>query len=106
RDAHLKQLWQREMPSGAYEPRWLTCQTPDGPVKALGFAVNRQTPAYTSKLSNEHLLWIIQGAQGTYGSCTEYVLETAHALSAAQIHDYRLNRLVKQLQAAQQHSQH
>lgn len=99
RQQALQQLWQREMPTGAYEPRWVNCETPDGPVRALGFTVNRDTPAYTGQLSTDHLVWIIQGASGIYGSCTEYVIETAKALSAAKIEDKSLNHLVAQLNA-------
>lgn len=46
--AHARQvminLWQREMPTAVYDPRWLTCQTPQGPVSALAFTLSRKAP--------------------------------------------------------------
>src|SRR5699024_9015722 len=43
-------LWRREMPSGAYLPKWLNCQTPSGAIKALVFTMNRATDAYVRDL--------------------------------------------------------
>ena len=42
--ALLAQLWLREMPNGVYEPRWLTCSTPAGQVRALAFTLPRSSP--------------------------------------------------------------
>ncbi|HQD15603.1 MAG TPA: gamma-glutamylcyclotransferase, partial [Ottowia sp.] len=46
-DAALAALWAREMPTGVYDPRWLPCQTPHGPVPALAFTLSRRSPNYT-----------------------------------------------------------
>src|SRR5574337_481698 len=54
--AHARQvmvnLWQREMVLGVYDPRWLACQTPQGPVRALAFTLSRNSPSHTR--SEEH----------------------------------------------------
>jgi cation transport protein ChaC len=68
----MEALWRREMPSGAYLPRWLTCRT-------------------------ERLIHIVRNAHGSYGPCMEYVLETAQALKQSNIHDKRLQALVNRL---------
>src|SRR5690625_7076333 len=70
-------LWRREMPSGAYIPRWLNCHTPTGRVNALTFTMNRATDGYVRDLPPDRLIQVIHSAHGKYGPCLEYVLETA-----------------------------
>jgi len=93
----MEALWRREMPSGAYLPKWLTCRTSAGSIKALAFTMNRNTDAYVRGLSTERLIHIVRNAHGSYGPCVEYVLETAQALKHSNIHDKRLQALVSQL---------
>lgn len=90
-------LWRREMPSGAYLPKWLNCRTPGGRVKALVFTMNRSTDAYVRDLPPERLVKVIHGAHGSNGPCLEYVIETAQALQKFNIHDQRLQKVVQQL---------
>lgn len=97
----MEALWRREMPSGAYLPKWLGCRTDDGPVTALAFTMNRNTDAYVRDLPTDRLLQIVRNAHGSYGPCVEYVLETAQALQRSNIHDKRLQALVRQLREAQ-----
>lgn len=96
----LHALWQREMPSGAYIPKWMNCRSAQGAIQALTFTIDRSKQAYVRGLTKEQLLAIVQGAHGTYGPCTEYVLETAHALKRAGIHDKKLEALSRELQSA------
>lgn len=95
----LHELWKREMPSGAYIPKWLNCHTPQGRVRALVFTIDRGKGAYVRGLSKDQLLAIVQNAHGIYGPCAEYVLETAQALRKAGIHDRKLDSLVARLQS-------
>ncbi len=90
----MEALWRREMPSGAYIPKWLGCRTEDGPITALAFTMNRNTDAYVSGLPVDRLVHIVRNAHGSYGPCIEYVLETAQALKRANIDDKRLQTLV------------
>lgn len=92
-------LWRREMASGAYLPKWLACQTPDGIVQALVFVMDRSKPAYARGLTPSQQAQIVREAHGKYGPCTEYVVETAQALRAAGIKDQRLQSLADTLQA-------
>lgn len=92
-------LWHREMPSGAYTPKWLNCRTEHGNVNALTFTMNRNTDAYVPSLPLERLISIVNNAHGTYGPCLEYVLETAQALQQSDIHDKRLQQLVHHLRS-------
>ncbi|PLC48497.1 gamma-glutamylcyclotransferase [Pollutimonas subterranea] len=93
----MEALWRREMPSGAYIPRWLRCRTDHGIVSALTFTMNRYTDAYVRDLPAERLIDIVQSAHGSYGPCIEYVLETARALKQSNIQDKRLQLLVREL---------
>lgn len=95
----MTELWKREMPSGAYLPKWLGCATTRGEVQALTFVMDRNQDAYVRGLTHEQLLAIVRDAHGSYGSCTEYVLETAQALKEAGIHDRKLDIIVRDLRA-------
>lgn len=93
----LQALWRREMPSGAYIPKWLACYTDQGIVKALTFTMNRNNSAYVRDLPAERLISIVKNAHGSYGPCVEYVLETADALKLVGVHDAKLDAIVRQL---------
>ncbi len=86
-------LWQREMPSAAYIPRWLDCHTDAGPVAGLVFTMDRQDAGYAPALSFEQTVAVILQGHGRYGACTDYVLQTAQALDAAGIADRRLRAI-------------
>jgi cation transport protein ChaC len=92
--ATLESLWQREMPTGVYDPRWLTCATPAGPVQALAFTLSRQSPQHTGRLDDARLVEILRHARGRYGTTLEYLLETARALRERGIRDREVERLV------------
>jgi|SRR5690625_807751 len=88
-------LWQREMPSGSYVPKWLHCETKQGPVTALTFVMRRNCPGYAPDLPLTQQREIITRAHGLNGACLEYVLETHQALESSGIHDPKLQRLVQ-----------
>jgi cation transport protein ChaC len=90
-------LWRREMATGAYHPSWIDCQTTDGTVKALAFVIDQAGPAYVSEPHEDALIEIVLRASGIYGSCLDYVTQTADALEAVGIHDARLTALVASL---------
>ncbi|MFA7437141.1 gamma-glutamylcyclotransferase [Castellaniella sp.] len=95
----MRALWAREMPSGSYIPRWLPCKTPNGPLSALVFTMDRSDPSYVPGLSIEQILGIVRTSRGRYGPCSEYVLQTAQALEAAGILDPELDAIARALQA-------
>lgn len=90
-------LWEREMPSGAYLPRWLPCLTAEGEVKALAFVMNRASSGYAGRLSLTDTLHAVRTGVGRYGHCTDYVLETVRALREHGIADHRLEHLARLL---------
>lgn len=96
------ELWKREMPTGAYIPKWLSTRTPEGDVQSLVFTIDRQRESYARGLTPLQLIQVVSGAQGTYGHCAEYVLETSRALREAGIRDRRLEAFANELQQALQ----
>ena len=95
----FKLLWRREMLAKAYMARWIDARTDSGIVKALTFVIDRNTPGYTGRLSDEDIIAAVVGAHGHYGSCADYLLDTAKSLEEHGISDQRMRRLARLLQA-------
>jgi cation transport protein ChaC len=98
--AELAILWRREMVAGTYMPKWINADIGGETVRAIAFIVNRSKPGYTGRLADEQIVSIARRAHGAYGSCADYLLNTAHSLEAAGIADPRLSRLAKLVAAA------
>jgi cation transport protein ChaC len=94
-DAELHRLWQREMPTGIYTPRWLPCHTALGTVPALAFTLSRHSAAYLGRLPDAQVLDILRHARGRFGSTLDYLVETATALRQRQIRDREIERLMR-----------
>jgi len=92
--AELERLWAREMPTGVYDPKWLACRTPDGPVQALAFTLSRSSPAHIGSLTDPQMVEVLRCATGRFGSTLEYLLETASSLHGCGIRDRDIERLV------------
>ena len=90
----LARLWSREMPTGVYDPKWLACRTPHGPVNALAFTLSRASPAHTGTLPDPQMLEILRCASGRFGSTLDYLLETSRSLRHCGIRDRDIERLV------------
>jgi cation transport protein ChaC len=94
----LDYLWEREMITAVYRPRWLTCRTDDGPVTALGFVVDPTHGQYTGRLSLEETARLIVQGVGKHGQCRDYLANTNHHLEALGIHDSMLRQLIRQVE--------
>ncbi len=92
--AELERLWAREMPTGVYDPRWLSCDTGTGTVRGLAFTLSRQSPAHTGPIDDDQLIDVLKRAVGRYGSTLEYLLETHASLRGCGIRDRDVERLV------------
>jgi cation transport protein ChaC len=95
----LTALWAREMMLGVYDPRWLTCQTPHGPVKALAFTLSRKSPSHTGVLTEDEYRRIFSVACGKYGTTLDYAARTLEELKRHNIRDRHLERLLKMVDA-------
>ena len=90
----LERLWSREMPTGVYDPKWLACRTPHGPVNALAFTLSRASPAHTGALADAQMVEILRCASGRFGSTLDYLVDTATSLRERGIRDREIERLV------------
>ncbi|TFY96677.1 gamma-glutamylcyclotransferase [Ramlibacter humi] len=88
-------LWAREMLMGVYDPRWLVCNTPHGPVKALAFTLSRKSPSHTGVLTEEQYKRIFSDACGKYGTTLDYAARTLEELKRHNIRDRHLERLLR-----------
>ena len=91
----LALLWAREMKLAVYDPKWLKCQTPQGPVSALAFTLSRKSPSHTGVLTEEEYRRIFTEASGIYGTTYEYARRTLEELKRHNIRDRGLERLLK-----------
>lgn len=93
-DATLDALWQREMITAVYDPRWLACRTAAGTVRALAFTLSRRSPNHTGVLGDEQLIDILRHASGRYGTTLAYLTDTAASLKRCGIRDRHIERIV------------
>jgi glutathione-specific gamma-glutamylcyclotransferase len=91
----LERLWQREMPTGVYDPRWLPCHTAHGVVQALAFTLSRRSPNFIGRIDDAQMLHILRHAEGRYGTTLDYLLRTADALRDCAVRDREIERLVR-----------
>ena len=96
--AHARQvminLWQREMVTAVYDPRWLSCHTPQGPVRALAFTLSRKSPSHTGTLPDQEVRRIFAQASGRFGTTRDYAQATYDELRRMGIEDRALARLI------------
>lgn len=98
-DAQLFALLKREISSKPSNnlARWIEVETGEGPVGALAFVMNRQSPNYVGDLPAEDVATRLVSACGHWGSCVEYLCNTVSHIEAIGIHDpylWRLQELV------------
>lgn len=91
----LATIWQREMVTAVYDPRWLNCRTAEGPVRALAFTLSRSSPSYTGELSEAQYRRIFSDSCGKYGTTLDYARQTLHSLHSHGIDDAALQRLLQ-----------
>lgn len=92
--AELERLWQREMPSAVYDPRFLPCRTAQGEVRALAFTLSRHSPSCVQGMADRDLVHIFKHARGRFGTTLDYLLETADALRRRGLRDREIERMV------------
>ncbi|AMO24277.1 gamma-glutamylcyclotransferase [Ramlibacter solisilvae] len=94
----LARLWAREMIMGVYDPKWLSCQTPHGPVTALAFTLSRKSPSHTGVLTADEYRRIFTEASGIYGTTFDYAHRTLEELRRHNIYDRGLEKLLKAIE--------
>lgn len=94
-EAKMPALWAREMPNPVYDPKWLLCQTDQGPVRALAFTLSARSPNHTGPLSEARYRDIFAHSCGRYGTTLDYARQTLHGLRAHGIEDRALAHLLR-----------
>lgn len=91
----MELLLRREMSywPPANVPTWLLVRTTDGPLRALGFTVNRRHSAYAGRLPLDEVADVLATAVGHLGSGAEYLCNTVEHLEAIGIRDVNLWQL-------------
>ena len=88
-------LHERELITPSYEPRWLSMQTPGGPVRAVAYIVDRSNRDYQGKLSERTIVQRIRRARGVSGSNLDYLVNTVRHLDELGIAEGPLHRLLR-----------
>jgi glutathione-specific gamma-glutamylcyclotransferase len=97
----LRKLFRREFtikPANSV-PRWIKVETENGPLNAIAFVMNRQSPLYVGRLTFDQVAEVLATACGGGGSGAEYLHNTVTHLAARDIYDsylWRLQDLVAQ----------
>jgi cation transport protein ChaC len=95
----LDLVWAREMAGDVYRMRRIGVATPQGPVSAYAFAVNRACSDYAGRLSLGEAARIIAHAAGGRGTGRDYLANTVRHLEELGIADGPLHRLDKRVRA-------
>jgi glutathione-specific gamma-glutamylcyclotransferase len=98
-EAVMDYLYEREMITGVYTPRWLEVRSEPQPVTAISFVVDPEHEQYTGRLTLEQSLERVLQGVGERGACLEYLRNTVHHLRALGLRDRPLERLLKQAEA-------
>ncbi len=98
-ETQLDRLFRREftVKPNSHVPRWLTVQSDVGPVPALVFVMNRNSPLYAAGLSLDEVADVLAKSCGHLGTGAEYLLNTVTQLELRGMHDpvlWRLQELV------------
>lgn len=92
-DQETKFMWHREMFAGAYRPLFREVSTPQGPVEALMFVMDRTNPRYTPDLTFDEAARMIAVAEGGLGSNFDYLHSLVTHLDELGIKDEDMKRL-------------
>jgi cation transport protein ChaC len=95
--SELALLWRREMIMGTYTPRWVMAHSGGDAIPAIAFVVNRGKDDYAGRLSDDQIVTTALHSHGHYGSCADYLLQTAQSLHEHGITDTRLARLAERV---------
>jgi cation transport protein ChaC len=95
--SELLVVWRREMFGNAYLARWVRVHLAGVAVSAITFVVNRSSPRYAGKLSDDEATARISGAVGPLGSCRSYLENTISHLHELGIRDGGLQRIAERL---------
>ena len=92
-DRETEILWMREMIAGSYVPTFVPVETPQGPLEALAFVINRQSSRYCEPDLEEAARLIATG-RGARGTSLEYLENVAERLALLGLSDPAIDALL------------
>ena len=92
-------LYEREMVTAVYRPRWVQPHSDQGPVTAAAFIVDRAHRQYTGRLPEREVVEMIAAGCGSNGTNIEYLENTVRHLDALGLRDRALARILRQVRA-------
>lgn len=92
-DQETKYMWRREMFAGAYCPKLVEVETPQGIVEALVFVMDRENRRYMPDVSEEMAARMIARAEGGLGPNFDYLDSLVRHLDELGINDDAIRRL-------------
>ncbi|MDP7515566.1 MAG: gamma-glutamylcyclotransferase [Arenicellales bacterium] len=97
RSEALTSIWEREMLTAVYQPKWVSVEVDSKITTALTFVVDELHPQCAGDLSEEAQAVMIGSAAGELGSCRDYLVNTIDALRNVGIHDLPLEGLLRRV---------
>ncbi len=89
-------LWEREMVTHVYLPRWLNGKLADGrQALVLAFVRDTNHEQYAGRLDDETAIKNVLQGKGKRGRCLEYLQNTLDHLDEMGIHNTTLTRIVQ-----------
>ena len=95
RSEALTSIWEREMLTAVYQPKWVSVEVDSKITTALTFVVDELHPQCAGDLSEDAQAVMIGSAVGELGSCRDYLVNTIDALRNVGIHDLPLEGLLR-----------
>lgn len=96
-DVALRQVWDREMYTGVYRPRWLPAAVDGAEVDAIAFTVERRHRQYAGAMPADVAARYIARAHGENGACRDYLANTVRHLARLGIDEPDLRDLLRRV---------
>ena len=93
RESELSLLWQREMISDGYLPRWIPIRCGADRTQAITWVINPQGPRYAGKLPLDTIARHLATASGRLGSSRDYLENTVNHLGELGIRECGIHRI-------------
>ena len=92
--SEMQKIWEREMFAGTYIPTWVNVTSKQGAISAVTFVINHEHEHYIPNLELEEIAERVVRAEGTCGTCHDYVQNTVKRLHLLGLRDPALEQLL------------